>query len=77
MLVDRYMDPSAYLHPIWLRNSLTGLRPVNTRAQLLGVSNLLEQAALDRYSFLRDAYLQRREYQIYDGNPPARDEDKG
>lgn len=76
MLVDRYMDPSAYLHPIWLRNSLTGLRLVNTRAQLLGVSNLLEQAALDRYSFLRDAYLQRREYQIYDGNPPVRDEDK-
>jgi len=76
MLVDRVMDPSAYVYPVWVRNSFTGVRLVSTRAQLLGVSNLLEQAALDRYSFLRDAYLQRREYQIYDGNPPRHEEDR-
>lgn len=70
MLVDRQFDPSAYLYPVSLRNSLTGVRIVSGRAQLLGASNLLEQAALDKYSFLRDSYLQRREYLVYDGNPP-------
>jgi phospholipid-binding lipoprotein MlaA len=33
---------------------------VNTRANYLGASDLLEQAALDKYSFVRDAYLQQR-----------------
>ncbi|MEM5431171.1 VacJ family lipoprotein [Cupriavidus oxalaticus] len=71
MLVDRQFDPSAYIDPVSLRNSLTGVRIVAGRAQLLGASNLLEQAALDKYSFLRDSYLQRRQYLVYDGNPPA------
>jgi phospholipid-binding lipoprotein MlaA len=53
------------------RNSLVGLRVVDTRASLLGASALLEQAALDRYSFVRDAYLQRRQSQIDAGRPPA------
>ncbi|EON18506.1 hypothetical protein ASL20_21650 [Cupriavidus necator] len=75
MLVDRSFDPSAYLYPVSLRNSLTGVRIVAGRAQLLGASNLLEQAALDKYSFLRDSYLQRRQYLVYDGNPPDGDED--
>ncbi|WP_411800543.1 MlaA family lipoprotein [Cupriavidus respiraculi] len=70
MLVDRQADVSAYLHPVWLRNTLTGVRIVDGRARLLGASTLFEQAALDRYTFLRDSYLQRRQYQIYDGNPP-------
>lgn len=77
MLVDRQADPSAYFYPVSLRNSLVGVRIVAGRAQLLGASNLLEQAALDKYSFLRDSYLQRRQYLIYDGNPPgAADEDE-
>ncbi|MEP6966159.1 MAG: VacJ family lipoprotein [Polaromonas sp.] len=42
------------------RNSLTGLRLVNTRANLLNAGNLLDQAALDKYTFTRDIYLQRR-----------------
>lgn len=43
---------------------------VNTRANFLGASRLLDDVALDRYSFLRDAYLARRLNQVYDGNPP-------
>jgi len=50
--------------------SLTGLDLVQTRANLLDATNLLEQAALDRYTFVRDAYFQRRRNLIYDGNPP-------
>jgi phospholipid-binding lipoprotein MlaA len=76
MLVDRQADVSAYLHPVWLRNTLTGVRIVDSRARLLGASTLFEQAALDRYAFLRDSYLQRRQYQIYDGNPPDQAQDE-
>ncbi|CAG9179068.1 hypothetical protein LMG23992_03905 [Cupriavidus laharis] len=76
MLVDRQIDPSAYFYPVSLRNSLVGVRIVAGRAQLLGATNLLEQAALDKYAFMRDAYLQRREYLIYDGNPPGQENEE-
>jgi phospholipid-binding lipoprotein MlaA len=46
------------------------VRAVNTRAELLDASRLLEEAALDKYVFQRDAYLQRRRSLIYDGSPP-------
>ena len=72
-------DPVTYFRPIALRNSAYGLRLVNRRADLLDASKILEQAALDKYVFQRDAYLQRRRSQIYDGNPPreprSRDEE--
>ena len=48
----------------------TVLRVINQRANLLNASQLLEDAAFDKYSFLRDSYLQRRRNQVYDGNPP-------
>jgi phospholipid-binding lipoprotein MlaA len=50
--------------------SSTVLRVVNLRANLLDAGQLLEDAAFDKYSFMRDGYLQRRRNQIYDGNPP-------
>jgi len=52
------------------RNSLYVLNFVDTRADLLIVSRLITSAALDPYSYTRNAYLQRRRYYIYDGNPP-------
>jgi phospholipid-binding lipoprotein MlaA len=48
----------------------TVLRVVNHRANLLDASQLLDDAAFDKYSFLRDSYLQRRRSQVYDGDPP-------
>lgn len=63
----RAIDPS---HRVAWRNSLTGLDIVSLRANVLGTEGIFEAAALDRYSFLRDAYLQRRRNLIYDGNPP-------
>lgn len=74
MLVDRLMDPSAYIYPVWARNTAAGVRIVDGRSQLMGASNLIEAAALDRYAFLRDSYMQRRQYLIYDGNPPSQDD---
>ena len=57
-------------HRVTWQWSLTGLDLVQTRANLLDASNILEEAALDRYAFVRDAYFQRRRYLIYDGDPP-------
>ena len=48
------------------RNSLIGLRAVETRANLLRATSMLEGAALDPYTFTRDIYLQRRQSQIED-----------
>ncbi len=68
--VDMYTDPMGEIRPINLRNSLIVVRAVNLRADLLEASRILEEAALDRYVFQRDAYLQRRRSLIYDGRPP-------
>jgi phospholipid-binding lipoprotein MlaA len=67
-------------HRVAWQNSLTIVDVIQTRANLLDATDLLEQAALDRYAFLRNAYFQRRRNLIYDGNPPPlplRDEQSG
>jgi phospholipid-binding lipoprotein MlaA len=68
--VDWAVQPVGEVRPIELRNTLYGLYFVDTRAQLLEASRILEEAALDKYTFQRDAYLQRRRSLIYDGRPP-------
>lgn len=73
--VGFYTDPLDFVEPIRLRNSLWGTRLVDTRAQLLPAEKIVEGAALDKYQFIRDAYLQRRQNQVYDGNPPRPKED--
>ncbi len=52
------------------RNVALLARTVDRRASLLQASDLLTGAAIDKYSFTRDSYLQFRRNQIYDGNPP-------
>ncbi|QKT02906.1 VacJ family lipoprotein [Ectothiorhodospiraceae bacterium 2226] len=64
------LDPVYYADPRVVRYSAAGIRGVDTRAELLGASRILEEMALDRYAFLRDAYLQRRLSLVYDGEPP-------
>ena len=70
LALDYYVDPVSDFRPIRVRNSSIVLRAVNTRADLLDASRILEQAALDKYVFQRDAYLQRRRNLVYDGQPP-------
>jgi phospholipid-binding lipoprotein MlaA len=55
------------------RNSLKVLDQLDTRASLLSFSNSLDEVALDKYSFTRDAFLQRRNNAVFDGNPPEDD----
>lgn len=68
--VDWAGDPVYEHTPVDERNGLTVARTVSRRTDLLGASRTLEQAALDRYVFLRESYLQQRRSQIYDGRPP-------
>ena len=80
LLVD-----SAQFDPIWqevengfpmehrdrnLSWGLTAVKAVEIRASLLKAENILNEAALDRYTFIREAFLQRRQNLVYDGNPP-------
>lgn len=62
--VDLYGDPWHYKYPVDVRNIGTVLRLVDRRAQLLDAGNLLEDASLDKYIFVRDAYLESRQGQI-------------
>jgi phospholipid-binding lipoprotein MlaA len=68
--VDWLADPVLTARPIALRNSLTAVRFVARREELLDATRALEEAALDRYVFLRESYLQRRRNLVYDGQPP-------
>ena len=73
--VDFVVSPFVYVEEdeAAVRWGLFALDLVDSRANLLSAESFLDQAALDRYSFLRDSYLQRREYLIHDGRPPTSD----
>jgi len=53
------------------RNGLLVTRLVDVRSGLLRTVDAIKAASLDPYSFVRDAYLQKRQNDIYDGNPPS------
>jgi len=64
-------DPGQNASDAATRNTLTVLRVTDLRASLLKTVDTVKEASLDPYSFVRDAYLQKRENDIYDGNPPS------
>jgi phospholipid-binding lipoprotein MlaA len=71
LIGDYLTDPEFYLIEGSPENWLVfGTRVVSVRANLLEADRLLDQAAIDRYAFLRDAYLQRRHSLIHDGDHP-------
>ncbi|CAH2893701.1 MAG: Outer-membrane-phospholipid-binding lipoprotein MlaA [uncultured Paraburkholderia sp.] len=59
LVVDVKFNPLNYMEPA-VRNPLYVLQFVSVRSDLLGATDLLQQAALDKYSFVRDAYMQQR-----------------
>ena len=77
LLLDWHFDPTFNHRPIATRNQLILVRVTSRRAGLLDASRVLEEAALDKYVFQRDAHLQRRRSLIYDGNPPREDRSLG
>lgn len=68
-------DPLREIGSEGRQNNLRALRIVDTRASLLRAGRVIDDAALDKYSFVRDGYLQRRRNLVWDGNPPLEDYD--
>ena len=68
--VDLKGDIVSNIAHIPTRTTATVVRAIDNRSDLLKATTMLEEAALDRYTFTRDAFLQRRRNMIYDGNPP-------
>ncbi len=68
--LDRSFSPALVINNGGAQWGITTLQVINTRANLLGASQLLDDIALDKYSFLRDAYLQRRRSLVFDGEEP-------
>ncbi|MEY3746614.1 MAG: hypothetical protein RL194_73 [Pseudomonadota bacterium] len=68
-------DPISYVDDPATRNVARTVKLIDKRAQYLPASDLLDEAALDPYAFMRDAYFQRRNSQIHDGNVPMLEED--
>ena len=70
LIGDAYTSPVIAIDDVATRNALIALFFIDTRANLLGASNILEEAAEDKYSYVRNAYLQYRRNLVHDGNPP-------
>ena len=68
---DIVMDPLVNLKKHQVHWGLVGVRVIDRRADLLTATEIVEEASIDPYSFVRDAYLQRRQSLVYDGNPPT------
>ncbi len=74
LVVDYQLDLVSQADNVRVRNSLSTLRVINVRANLLGAGDVLDQAALDKYSFTRDIYQQRRNSLI--GNEAVQKEER-
>lgn len=76
---DTYVSPALLVAPkYWKEVAVDAVGVIDTRAGLLGASQMLDELAFDRYTFMRDAYITRRRSLVYDGNPPELpDEDSG
>ena len=72
--VDSYVDPVGYIQTVSSRNGMAALRLVDVRASLLPADKVIEEAAIDKYDYIRSAYLQRRRNVIFDGRPPRLDD---
>jgi phospholipid-binding lipoprotein MlaA len=69
-VMDILLNPLTYLATV-VTLPAGVVSAVNTRANLLDASRIRDQAALDPYTFVREAWRQQRVYDIYDGNPPG------
>ncbi|RYG14725.1 MAG: VacJ family lipoprotein [Burkholderiales bacterium] len=70
MTLDTEGNLITHIDPHSARNTLYVLKAVDARANVLRAGSVLDQAALDKYTFSRDVYLQYRRAEIFDGNPP-------
>jgi phospholipid-binding lipoprotein MlaA len=66
---ERFVTPLYWFNVGNAKWGSLAVSAIDKRARLLTVDPTLDRV-FDKYSFIRDAYLQRRQYQLYDGNPP-------
>jgi phospholipid-binding lipoprotein MlaA len=74
MAGDTASNPINWVTPAAIPYGVGALKTIDTRADLLSASKIADEASVDRYEFIRNAYFQQRNYQIFDGNPPMNDE---
>lgn len=80
--IDLLANPLGYITKIRLRNSLNAFKVVDTRANLLELTDILDENSLDKYTMLRDSWMERRQAQVddtdgsYDSNVMTRLEPK-
>lgn len=81
LFVDSMTNPLEEYEPVSTRNKLYAAKIISLRTDLLKHEEVLDAAAIDRYAFIRDAYLQHRQSLVYDGDPPRKkkydDDDEG
>jgi len=68
--VESVLDVNFWIENVSVRNTIFAVRTISFRHELLKTDDLISGAALDKYTFIRDGYLQRRRNLVYDGNPP-------
>ena len=76
MPLDLQWRPAALSNDSATRIGLSTLQLIDIRAGLLGASRIVDEIALDKYVFIRDAYLARRRSLVFDGEPPDLPEPK-
>ena len=68
-------SPTNEIPNVAVRNVVYGMVTVNETPGVVDAWKLVDQASLDKYTFVRRAYLQRREYLVHDGKPPPEKDD--
>ena len=71
-LLDLYLNPQFLLFSSSVQTKVNIFWFIHRRSTLIGIDEEI-QRAFDRYTFVRDSYLQNRQFLLYDGNPPEED----
>ena len=72
---DTMSNPINWITPVAIPYGTGTLKTIDLRADRLADSKIVDQASVDRYEFIRNAYFQDRDYKVHDGNPPPDAED--
>ena len=75
--LDRPASPALIINDGSTQAGIITLQIINTRASLLGASKVIDDISLDKYTFVRDAYLQRRRSLVFDGDVPETPDQQG
>jgi phospholipid-binding lipoprotein MlaA len=75
--LDRLASPALIINGGATQAGIITLQLIDTRASLLGATRVIDDISLDKYTFIRDAYLQRRRSLVFDGDAPELPDQQG